>query len=139
MPIITILFLEIVCLVIDLLFFHAAIFHILLICVLITASIFNLFKNKKKALYAFVAIPIVGALSTAGYLIEWHLKDLVGEPDSTCFVFGNCDFQKGYLGYRIKPVYKAQGRAKDMIVIDGYNHSFLIYDPTTRKFERSEM
>ena len=132
-------FLEAVCLIIDLFYFHAAVLHIVLICVLSAAAFFCLFKKKRKAFYAFAAIPIVSALSTTGYLIESHLKHLVSETGSACFVSDKCDLPKSYLGYRIQLVYKAQGRAKDMIVIDGYNHSFLTFDPAVHTFERSEM
>lgn len=133
-----IVFLEIICLIIDLFYFQAAVTHVLFIFVLIAAGLFSLSKNRRKALYAIAAIPIVLALSTTGYLIEWHIKNWVREVGNACFSSGKCDFPQSYLGYRIRPVYKAQGRARDMIVIDGYNHTSLIFDPATQEFTRGE-
>ena len=139
MSIITICFVEIICLVFDLFYFHAAVSHIIFVCVLIVAGLVSLFKNRRRSLYAFIAIPIVLALSTTGYLIEGHLKNVVSDVGNVCFTSNKCDLPKNYFGYRIQLVYKAQGRAKNMIVIDGYNHSSLIYDPALNTFERAEM
>jgi hypothetical protein len=139
MPILVICGIEAVCLVMDLFFFHAAILHILLVLVLILAGLLRLFRRRKSALHTFLAIPVVIALSTTGYLVELHLKDLVGKVDSACFKSGQCDIPKSYLGYRVQIAYKADGRAKDAIIIDGYNHSTLIYDPAARTFARGEL
>lgn len=138
MPIITIILIEAICLIIDLFYFHAVVSHIIFVCVLIVAIFFSLFKNKAKLINTIFALPVVAALSTSGYFIEESLKNIVRKNGSACFVSSLCDIPKSYFGYRIQIVYKDKGRAKDMIVIDGYNYSFLIYDPATHIFERAE-
>jgi hypothetical protein len=139
MSLITIFLLEIACLAVDLFYFHGAVLHIVLVCVLTIAGIVSLFKNRKKTLRTFLAIPVVATLSMTGYLIDMHLKNIVTEAVDGCPSVEKCNFENSYLGYRIRVLSKDQGFSKTRVVIDGYNYFFLIYDPATRTFTKGEV
>lgn len=133
----TICFVEIVCLIADIFYFHAAILHICFLVALFVSAVWCLVNNRRLALYAFGAIPLVCLLSTVGYLVESYMKLLVTSNGDTCFHGAKCDLPKSVLGYRIQIALKSQGRAQDMIILDGHNDSYIIYDPVLHSFERA--
>jgi hypothetical protein len=139
MPAIAMFAIELACLIIDLFYFRAAILHILFVCILIIVGLFSVLKNCKKALLTFFAIPVVIALSTTGYLIDWRLKHIIGERGAACFSSEICDIPTNYLGYQVKVIYKHSGGVQDMIIINGYNNFFIIYNPSDGSFSRREI
>jgi hypothetical protein len=105
MPLKTIFAVELLCLVMDVLVFHAAFLHLTFVVVLGVTTILDLIRRKKRVLIEVLAIPAVAILSMSGYLVDWHLKAIVNADGPSCFPDGKCNMPDEFLGYRVKQVF----------------------------------